>query len=259
MLFGGEPLLVPIADLEELWRWGLEKYGRNRVQTNGALINDEHVRLFRQYKVDVGISIDGPGELNDARWDGSLEKTRAATARAEAAIERLCREVDAAGPDRHAAPGQRRRATSCRRCTPGCGGSTRWASPACACTCWRWTRPASAQLHALSPRENVEALRASPICRGELPRIRFDLFAGDGAAAHRRRPAAPRACGSACDPYDTRAVQGRRGQRPVAATAGAPTRTASTSPRPTRRASSATWPSTARRRRTAAARAAASS
>ncbi len=91
-LFGGEPLLVPERDLEELWSWGLEQFGQNTVQTNGTLINDEHVRMFRAYKVAVGISIDGPGELNDVRWQGTLEKTRAATAKTEQAIERLCQE-----------------------------------------------------------------------------------------------------------------------------------------------------------------------
>ena len=91
-LFGGEALLVPEDDLEALWSWGLERYGSNGIQTNGVLINDEHIRMFRQYKVEVGISIDGPGELNDARWAGTLARTREATAKTEAAIERLCRE-----------------------------------------------------------------------------------------------------------------------------------------------------------------------
>jgi uncharacterized protein len=91
-LFGGEALLVPEEDLEALWAWGLERYGTNGIQTNGVLINDAHVRMFHQYKVQVGISIDGPGELNDARWAGTLARTREATAKTEAAIERLCRE-----------------------------------------------------------------------------------------------------------------------------------------------------------------------
>jgi uncharacterized protein len=91
-LFGGEALLVPENDLEALWAWGLERNGGNGIQTNGVLINDEHVRMFHRYKVDVGISIDGPGELNDARWAGTLARTRDATAKTEAAIERLCRE-----------------------------------------------------------------------------------------------------------------------------------------------------------------------
>ena len=48
--------------------------------------------MFKQFKVSVGISVDGPGELNDARWCGSLEATRAATAKTHAAIEWLCKE-----------------------------------------------------------------------------------------------------------------------------------------------------------------------
>jgi len=91
-LFGGEGLLVPEDDLEALWAWGLERYGSNGVQTNGVLINDAHVRMFHRYQVQVGVSIDGPGELNDARWAGTPERTREATAKTEAAIERLCAE-----------------------------------------------------------------------------------------------------------------------------------------------------------------------
>jgi uncharacterized protein len=91
-MFGGEPLLVPAADLRELWAWGLERYGQNSIQTNGVLITDEHVQMFKQYKVDVGISFDGPGELNDARWMGTLERTRDATRKTEEAIALLCRE-----------------------------------------------------------------------------------------------------------------------------------------------------------------------
>jgi uncharacterized protein len=91
-LFGGEPLLIPENDLEEIWRWGFEEYGRNSIQTNGTLINDQHLRMFRQYNVSVGISIDGPGDLNSARWHGTLEKTRESTEKSQSAIERLCRE-----------------------------------------------------------------------------------------------------------------------------------------------------------------------
>ena len=63
-------LLLPLKDLEAIWAWGLERYGSNRVQTNGTLIQDEHVALFHKYGVRVGISLDGPGELNDVRWHG---------------------------------------------------------------------------------------------------------------------------------------------------------------------------------------------
>jgi uncharacterized protein len=89
-LFGGEPLLVPDQDLEELWSWGYRQFGSNTVQTNGTTIRDSHIRMFKEYGVRVGISIDGPGELNDLRWAGSLAATRNATAKTEAAIERLC-------------------------------------------------------------------------------------------------------------------------------------------------------------------------
>lgn len=91
-LFGGEPLLVKIDDLENLWAWGLEKYGSNGIQTNGTLINESHIALFRKYRVHVGISVDGPGELNDVRWHGSLQRTRDSTEKTHRAIERLCEE-----------------------------------------------------------------------------------------------------------------------------------------------------------------------
>src|SRR5690606_3172828 len=89
-LFGGEPLLVPLADLERLWAFGLERFGHNRLQTNGALIESAHIDAFLRYRVRVGLSIDGPDELNDARWAGSLERTRAQTEASIAALRRLC-------------------------------------------------------------------------------------------------------------------------------------------------------------------------
>ncbi len=91
-LFGGEALLVPKDDLEELWSWGLETFGRNTIQTNATLIDEDHISMFHRYKVTVGVSMDGPGELNDTRWFGTVERTRAATERSQAALERLCDE-----------------------------------------------------------------------------------------------------------------------------------------------------------------------
>jgi uncharacterized protein len=92
LLFGGEPLLLPKDVLETLWAFGLERSGKNSLQTNGTLIDQDHIALFKRYKVGVGISMDGPGSLNDARWNKSLEMTRSSTARSEAAIARLCSE-----------------------------------------------------------------------------------------------------------------------------------------------------------------------
>ncbi|EDM81098.1 heme d1 biosynthesis protein NirJ [Plesiocystis pacifica SIR-1] len=89
-LFGGEPLLVPLPDLERIWAYGLERFGQNRIQSNGALIEAAHVEAFLRYRVRVGLSIDGPGELNDARWAGTLERTRARTEASLTALRQLC-------------------------------------------------------------------------------------------------------------------------------------------------------------------------
>jgi len=85
-IFGGEPLQIPRLVLERLWGFGLETYKKNGIQTNGELIDDDFIRLFVKYRVQVGISIDGPWPLNAARSnkDGTektlkaIEKVRAA-------------------------------------------------------------------------------------------------------------------------------------------------------------------------------------
>lgn len=89
-LFGGEPLLMKLQDLEEMLRWGHATHGATGIQTNGSLITPAHLALFARFHTHVGISVDGPDELNDSRWAGSLGKTRAATAASLAAIDALC-------------------------------------------------------------------------------------------------------------------------------------------------------------------------
>lgn len=88
-MFGGEPLLVPINDLEVFFKHGFEKYGRNGIQTNGTLITDAHISLFIKYNVSVGISIDGPNSLNDARRVRTIEGTRENTRKTEENISKL--------------------------------------------------------------------------------------------------------------------------------------------------------------------------
>jgi uncharacterized protein len=66
-LFGGEPMLTPIEHLEEIWKYGFEQHHSNGIQTNGTIVTDKHIDLFRRYRVHVGVSIDGPGEANSAR------------------------------------------------------------------------------------------------------------------------------------------------------------------------------------------------
>jgi uncharacterized protein len=89
-VFGGEPLLTPIEDLERLFAHGFSEHGRSGIQTNATLVTERHIALFKRYNVSVGVSMDGPGELNDLRWRATLEITRATTRRSERALEQLC-------------------------------------------------------------------------------------------------------------------------------------------------------------------------
>jgi uncharacterized protein len=89
---GGEPLLLRKADFE----YACERFRRDirvttdillSVQTNGVLIDDEWVDIFRRWGVSVGISIDGDREVNDRhRVD---RRGRGSHARIVEAIQRL--------------------------------------------------------------------------------------------------------------------------------------------------------------------------
>lgn len=67
VMFGGEALLTPKKDLEIFFKASHAKYGGGIIQTNAALIDDEHIEIFKKYNVHVGVSLDGPGELNAMR------------------------------------------------------------------------------------------------------------------------------------------------------------------------------------------------
>ena len=96
-LFGGEALLTPKSDLEKIFSYGYENYGGNGIQTNGVLIDDDHIDIFKRYKVHVGFSFDGPGRLNDLRWAGTLEATREATEKTISNVERVTKAGLSAG------------------------------------------------------------------------------------------------------------------------------------------------------------------
>ena len=66
-IFGGEPLLVPIPRLEALLKAIYASRGGCAIQTNGTLLSKQHIDLFRQYNVAVGVSFDGPRLLNKHR------------------------------------------------------------------------------------------------------------------------------------------------------------------------------------------------
>lgn len=208
-LFGGEPLLVPLADLEELWRFGLEQSGKNSIQTNGALISEEHLQLFEKYKVEVGISIDGPAECNDLRWNGSLEKTRAATARTEAAIERLCQLGRAPGLiitlHRGNAVGERLQQLKEWLLRLDAQGVT-----SARLHLLEVDAPVVRERYALSPRENVEVLRELAALQAKLSRLRLDLMSEMGRLLKGDDRSAS-CVWHACDPYTTEAVRGVEG------------------------------------------------
>ena len=83
-LHGGEPLAMPKKDVEKIFEKMYQLRRRSGIQTNGTLIDEEYIEMFKKYKTDVGISFDGPGILSEFRDPRAfnLDKT----------IERLVKE-----------------------------------------------------------------------------------------------------------------------------------------------------------------------
>ncbi len=66
---GGEPTMVPdiLADIVgQARRAGFKRIG---IQTNGLSIDDRFISLVRDHQIGVGVSLDGPPEVNDV-WRG---------------------------------------------------------------------------------------------------------------------------------------------------------------------------------------------
>ena len=208
-IFGGEPLLVPEAVLDELWAFGLERFGSNGIQTNGTLINDRHIEMFKKYKVSVGISVDGPGMLNDVRWAGSLELTRDATAKTHAAIERLVRE----------------QLTPSLIVTLHRNNATADKLPRM-CDWFRYLDtlgissvrlhdleiegPAIGAKYGLTPDEQMSAFLEFAALEPQLRALRFDVFS-DIRRMLLGQDDSTTCVWNACDPFNTRAVQGVEG------------------------------------------------
>lgn len=97
-IHGGEPLLGRKEDVEQLMRISYERVGSVSIQTNGVLIDDEWIALFRKYNVGVGVSIDGWGKLNLGRQlGGDLKASLKATRRSLKNIQKLCEKYRAPG------------------------------------------------------------------------------------------------------------------------------------------------------------------
>jgi len=208
-LFGGEALMIPRDDLEELWSWGYVRWGKNSVQTNGVLVRDEHIRLFKKYKVHVGVSIDGPSELNALRSAGSAEKTRRATAKSEQTIQKLCRQGI---PPSLIVTLHKKNATPDK--LPIMEDWFQGLDALGVRSVRLHILEAENQLirenYALSQEENIQAFRAFAKLQGRLSSMRFDIFAdmkkqlvGDDDRTT--------CVWNACDPYTTRAVRGIEG------------------------------------------------
>ncbi len=208
-LFGGEPLLVSLSDLEELWRFGLERFGGNGIQTNGTLITDAHITLFTKYKVHVGISIDGPGELNELRWSSSSSQTADLTQRTESAIAKLCRIGHV--------PSLIITLSKCNGVGERLDRLLAWVSDLDDMGVY------SARLHtleidlpeirskyALSIPEYIHAFEQFEALEGRLTKLRFDVFQ-DMRKMLLGEDENVTCVWGACDPYTTRAVRGIEG------------------------------------------------
>src|ERR1700733_10126097 len=72
----GEPLAVPVPLFSELFELAHSENSKHKremnfaIQTNGTLINDRWVDLFRTYNVNVGVSVDGPAFIHDFQRKG---------------------------------------------------------------------------------------------------------------------------------------------------------------------------------------------
>lgn len=66
---GGEPLLWGVENYQRVFDFAEKQsaglYIRQCVQTNLSLIDTEYIKIFREYKVKIGFSLDGTKTIND--------------------------------------------------------------------------------------------------------------------------------------------------------------------------------------------------
>lgn len=72
ILHGGEPLFMKEENLDKLLKLSFNLSGQSSIQTNGTLISNEKIKLFKKYKTHVGVSVDGYWPAN--RWRGKSKK-----------------------------------------------------------------------------------------------------------------------------------------------------------------------------------------
>lgn len=95
-MHGGEPLMLGVKRFEEIcdmFTQELKDFELSfRIQTNGMLINDEWIRLFKKYNMHVGVSIDGDEHTNDRyridhKGRGTYQRVKAGVKRLQAAVK----------------------------------------------------------------------------------------------------------------------------------------------------------------------------
>lgn len=94
-LHGGEPTLMNDEHIEEIFKFIAEETNdQPSFQTNGTLITDALVDILKKYDVTVGLSMDGPEELNSLRLakTGTTEDTERTTQRTHENLTRLIEE-----------------------------------------------------------------------------------------------------------------------------------------------------------------------
>ncbi len=67
-LHGGEPLMIPKEDVRKILLKIKELTGKSSIQTNGVLIDDDFIKIFKECHTSVGLSYDGPGKLSEYRF-----------------------------------------------------------------------------------------------------------------------------------------------------------------------------------------------
>lgn len=67
VLHGGEPLQLPFDGIERILRETYQMQGHTSINTNGTLITEDTIKLFKRYKTSVAISFDGIYPLNSLR------------------------------------------------------------------------------------------------------------------------------------------------------------------------------------------------
>jgi uncharacterized protein len=84
---GGESTMLSF-DFYRKWLWLQEQFRRpeqlvrNRLQTNATKLTDQWIQFIKDYRLIVGVSLDGPPEINDKRrvnhaGEGTAHKVRA--------------------------------------------------------------------------------------------------------------------------------------------------------------------------------------